>query len=432
MQTASGGFAYWPGAHLSDDPHVSPYATWVLALARKAGVGIPERALEQARKYVSARLSHAAGTTNLAILAEATFAAQALVAAGGQPPSALIDAIYRKRAELDPSSLASLVLAIHGLAPTDSRVGTLIELLTGFVVQTPGAARLVQSSNWHEFDPLGSSGRAHALVTLALSTAQPDHPLASKLTRGLLDLRQGGRWRNTQENAYALLVAWELARRENHSTHARLHAQAGAITLLDGDISAAGRASARLSRDGLPVSANQAGSVNLMLNLLEGGPAHVRVATEWNLANAQARSAGIELERTLTIKNASENLTSAKEGDTVWCNVQLRNRVPLHYVAVTVPLPAGVEGILDLGHGGGARPAGKTPAWVSHQEIRKDRIVLFADSLEPGKHLDSLPLRVVTPGDFVVPAAMSEAMYEPEIQAITPGERLRVLRAQAD
>jgi uncharacterized protein YfaS (alpha-2-macroglobulin family) len=201
--------------------------------------------------------------------------------------------------------------------------------------------------------------------------------------------------------------------------------------LLDSDITAAKQATALLPRDALPVSTNQAGTVGLTLNLLEGGPVHVRVASDWYMAAAQPRSAGIELTRTLTAKDRKAVVTSATEGDTVWCNIELRNHIPLHYVAVTIPLPAGVEGTLDLGRGGGARPTGDTPAWVSHQEIWKDRIVLFADRLEPGNHLDSLPLRVVTPGDYIVPAAIGEAMYEPEIQAIVPGGRLRVRGSQA-
>jgi uncharacterized protein YfaS (alpha-2-macroglobulin family) len=432
MQTAKGGFAYWPGEPLADDPHVSPYATWVLALAHKAGVAIPEHALEQARKYLVARLKQTTGAMPLAKLAEAAVAAQALVAVGGQPPSAAIDAIYRRRAELKPESLASLLLVIHGMSPEDSRVGTLVELLNGSVVQTPGSARLANSGNNQEFDPLSSSGRTHALVTLALSAARPDHPLVGKLVRGLFDLRVGGRWRNTQENAHALLVAWDTARRESHSAHAKVRAAVGTNVLLDGDISVKGHASGQLSRDALAVFGNKAGSVDLSLELLQGGPVHVRVASEWNMATVQPRSAGIELERTFNSKNGTRNVTAVTEGDTVWCNVQLHNRVPLRYIAVTLPLPAGVEGTLDLGSGGSARPVGQIPWWVSHQETWKDRIVLFADSLEPGKHQHSLPLRVVTPGDFVVPAAMTEAMYEPEVQAVAPGGRLRVSPTQSN
>jgi hypothetical protein len=55
MQTASGGFGYWPGA---TEVHVyaSAYATWVLQLAAKAGHPVPEDALRRALDDLEARI----------------------------------------------------------------------------------------------------------------------------------------------------------------------------------------------------------------------------------------------------------------------------------------------------------------------------------------------------------------------------------------
>ena len=47
---------------------------------------------------------------------------------------------------------------------------------------------------------------------MALLRVKPDHPIVAKLARGLLERRAGGRWRNTQENAYALVALLDYAR----------------------------------------------------------------------------------------------------------------------------------------------------------------------------------------------------------------------------
>jgi len=345
----------------------------------------------------------------------------------------VLEALYQERALLDASALSSLVLALHELSPTDSRIDELVSRLAWFVVQTPGAARIAPSNTERgaEFDPFGSPARTHALVTLAMLRARPAHPLVSKLARGLLDLRVGGRWRNTQENAYALLAAWEMSRLERPSDHALMRAKLGETTLLDGDLSAAGaRRSATLSREALPVLPGAAGVVNLLLEMRDGGPVHVRVASEWIMAGFSPRSEAMQLERTLRLADGSSAVSSAKEGQTVLCSFNLRNHVPLDYVAVTVPIPAGLEGTPNLGGGLGARNVGSIPAWVSHREVWKDRVVMYADHLDPGSHSGSVPLRAVTPGEYALPAAMSEAMYEPEVQARTTGGRFRVVAAK--
>ncbi|MCA9685893.1 MAG: hypothetical protein KC457_27210, partial [Myxococcales bacterium] len=93
-----------------------------------------------------------------------------------------------------------------------------------------------------------------------------------------------------------------------------------------------------------------------------------------------------------------------------------------------VPLPAGLEAIdVELGKGSAAMTiSGYRAGWVSHQELRRDRAVIFADRLPEGTHTTTVFVRATTPGDYVMPAASAELMYYPEIYGRTTGGRLVV------
>jgi hypothetical protein len=98
---------------------------------------------------------------------------------------------------------------------------------------------------------------------------------------------------------------------------------------------------------------------------------------------------------------------------------------------IEVPLPAGLEAVdTTIGKGGRARVRVSRPGhgwWVSHQELRGDRAVVFVDHLAPGRHTHSVPLRATTPGRYRMPPARAESMYYPEIYGFTAGEEVRVV-----
>ena len=123
--------------------------------------------------------------------------------------------------------------------------------------------------------------------------------------------------------------------------------------------------------------------------------------------------------RTARSKEAQE----VQLGEPTAIDLQLENRADLSYVAVEVPLPAGLEVLQkNIGRGQASlRIAGHTDPYVSHEELRADRVLLFADYLPAGTHHHTIYVRPTTAGTFVLPAAHAEAMYEPEIHGRTTG-----------
>jgi alpha-2-macroglobulin len=100
--------------------------------------------------------------------------------------------------------------------------------------------------------------------------------------------------------------------------------------------------------------------------------------------------------------------------------------LPLSYVAVEAPVPAGLEPVLDdLGQGHAASLL-RGSRLAGHQERHPDRVLLFIDRLSAGEHQHTVQLRAITPGDYALPPARAEAMYAPEICGRSTGARLIV------
>ena len=93
-----------------------------------------------------------------------------------------------------------------------------------------------------------------------------------------------------------------------------------------------------------------------------------------------------------------------------------------------MPLPPGLEAVdTSLGKGGRARViAGSQGWWVSHQELRRDRAVIFADALRPGEHRTTIFLRAIAAGSFEMPPAEAHAMYTPELRGNTARARVDI------
>ena len=452
-----GGFAYWPGGR---EPHLyaTAYATWTLHQLRQAGYAVPSELLESALSYLQAevvpdgevvRLTPGAGPLRglLDDPLERTRRVLAVHALAelGRKPLAAIDELYTHRAALPVFGRAFLLMALHAALPADPRVAQLTDELLGQVDELPGSAH-VRESVRHKLDALfHSPTRSDALVLWALLRVRPEHPVVPKLVRGLIERRGALGWRNTQENAYALLALAAYGKRFE-ATAPRLHLDAwagpgrrspwlGAAELRDRQSPPQGLA--------LPmprlIEAAARGDVGPLLLQRQGrGRLYYRVGLTWAEAGLDlpARTRGLRLERALRTQAAKSGSATAPLalaiGEPVAIDLAIENRALLSYVAIDVPLPAGLEALqLNLGRGQASGMLdGVRGAFVSHQEARPDRIVLFADDLPPGTHHHTLYVRPTTPGRFSLPPARAEAMYQPEVYGRSTGTLVEVREAK--
>ncbi|HEY8377712.1 MAG TPA: alpha-2-macroglobulin, partial [Nannocystis sp.] len=160
------------------------------------------------------------------------------------------------------------------------------------------------------------------------------------------------------------------------------------------------------------------------------GRMYYRLGAEWAPAdpNLPARGHGLEVTRELRLADGSLGERAIAVGDAVAVDLTLTARTRIRYVALDVPIPAGLEAVqLNLGRGQWAGMlSGARGWWVSHEELRRDRALVFADDLPPGTHRHTVFLRATSRGEFQLPPAHAEAMYMPEVWGRSDGARVRV------
>ena len=159
------------------------------------------------------------------------------------------------------------------------------------------------------------------------------------------------------------------------------------------------------------------------------GPLFYRIGAEWAPAQADlpARAQGFTVTRNLrTLSGPATDAITA--GEALARDITVRSEVRVRHVVVDVPLPAGLEGVSHtLGVGRSAQVlAGQRGWWVSYEEQRPDRLLVFADDLPPGTHTHTLDLRATSGGRFSFPPAQAEAMYIPEVYGRSVGATLEV------
>lgn len=436
MEVPGGGLGYWPG---DTTPHAyaTAYATWVLVQLRKAGYEVPRGFIVSQQEYLAKQVegwaSH--GTPNVHDDVRLAMALVALAESDDEPRPALV-ALYERRKRLPLFTRAMVLVALHRSDPADARVATLAgELLEG-LDERDGFAHVRDGGGWlgSFFD---SGPRTEAMVLLALLQAAPDDRRVEKLTRGLMELRRHGAMRNTQERAYALLALAEHARR----FEAEEPAFDGSVWV-DADF---------IGRPRFEGRSGESQALELPLPWTEDAPApgtdpfdgrvtlarrgrgrmYWRVAMRWvpEPATLRPHAAGITIERALrTEAGAVAEADAIASGQMVALDLTLTTNEVLDYVAIDVPLPAGLEAV-DTTIGKGRRAMvlrGSQGWWVSHTELKTERALVFADRLPPGKHHHTVFLRAITPGDYVMPPSHAEAMYYPEIQGNTAPQRVRV------
>jgi uncharacterized protein YfaS (alpha-2-macroglobulin family) len=333
---------------------------------------------------------------------------------------------------------ATLAMALHGLAGQEDRVATLLDAVEagfdekGELLVKPGNA---------DFYYYGSPTRSKAQAAIALSRLRPS---AKVLPILLEDLAEGTEKYTTQATAYSLLA---LAAHLEGSTAeglpfrvtldganlvatrdlgfgskefqiplASLRGQKATLSLASGDDRAVGFiASARWRR---PLSAHG----NAVATRTPRGPEVYRVFT--------------------TPKGGAVDLTKVRAGDVLRVAILARlpvehvDRARLGYLALTDRLPAGFEPIqpdlatvASVPELGGEHPFSWVLRWgnsASHVELHDDRVDLYFDHVEGDEVAATYLVRASTPGEFVLPPAAAELMYEGDSSGYSDAGRVTV------
>jgi hypothetical protein len=459
-QRGDGGFGMWPDSPESS-PWVSAYALWVLDIAKKNGANVPKRTIERGRAYVRRYLAEL--REDELYLATAAFVVDVLAEVGA-PDTGYMSRLYDSRKKLPLFARAFLLHALVVSKQKHDMVATLEREIEGQLRIDANMAFANENLGDDYAVLMDSPARTSALVLRALVAANPRHPMASKLARGLLAVRRGGNWRSTQEAAFALLSLDAYRRAQEKATPDYV----AKVWLAGGELFSHEMRGKSLSvaEQSIPAAKLGRGSKLVFEKRGEGTLFYeARLTYARRRLPSQPLDRGFYVQKTLravtpeglpdAIRSIPDIGTRKFEGGALAiADIVIVTPSPREFVVIDDPLPAGFEAVdanlsttaswLRVAHSGGepgstdcddcdpedweddlAHGRAFLDSWY-RRELRDDRVVFFVDHMAAGMYHYRYLARATTLGTFVVPPTKAEEMYTPETFGRTAAEVVEV------
>lgn len=476
-QGYDGGFGFW-----NEDQSqlwLSAYATLVIEEAAKKGYTVPKESRERAVSFLRNRLvgtipkdepdddvkdagaaeddEHGPIGDGLSeldrkgrMLADAAFVVDALATAGASDPGT-INRLYDKRKDMPLFAEALLLHAMSAAKLPQAQLDTLAKEIEGRLRIGPN--EVLAQPEGPVYQPMLDSGtRTTAMVLRAFMSANPKHPLGSRLARGILNARVDGAWRSTQENLWALLALDAYKRAQEPA------AQQFEGTAFLGKDQIGHAFFQGMHEEPIFVPPNKLGG-ELTFKVEGAGKmfwsAELRYATtvlptkpldRGFFVEKRVRSfASADLETVLKTppSHSGAGTNIAKVGQLVLVDLYVESSEPRDQVVIDDPLPAGVEPIeVALETTAKSQDIADAPyvahglkkkqdAWLTpsvHREHRDDRVLTFLGHVDPGLYHFRYLARATAVGSFVVPPTNVEAMYAPEVAGRTAATTFTITR----
>ena len=446
-----GGFLYWPSERARSNPWLSAYVLLTLDRAQRAGFAVPQSALDGARAYLVSYLK------NERPLVSRAFVQDVFATIGHADPGALTK-LFEGRDKLSIAERAYLAHAMAFAKMDLEKAGELLQIEDR--VRLTSTTAIVVDNILDSYIPeMVSDVTTTADVLRAIVAVNPEHPLLSKLARGLVDTRtMSGTWRNTHEAAWAL-TALEDYRRVALKAAPDFDGSVslGSSALLTAPFHGPAFGAKKVVK---PLAELQNGDT-LTFDVKGSGTLFYETRLRYALAAMPEKPldrgfAIIKYMRPVSMDSLAAarsslpraSVASARGGELVLIDLLVTATDPRRQVVIDDPLPAGLEAIdarfatasraqasvgsdgfdddsnsFDTAHAMGT--ALRTS--FTHREMHDDRVLTFIADMQPGVYHYQYLARATTLGNFVLPPTRAECMYEPETFGRTAGGAFGVL-----
>ncbi|RTD92553.1 alpha-2-macroglobulin family protein [Variovorax atrisoli] len=431
-QTADGGFSLWPGA--GTDAFATLYAVQLLVEAKDHKLPVPQDLLQKADTYLQGWLG--SGDNTLDGWRQRAQAAYLLTRQGIVAPAALANLREARRNQMSRQGVgwgddlgAVYLAASYQLVKQEQVANELLDpVWSDLLVRTEKKQR---RNAWGAYyDPL-----VHDSMTLHLVGRHfPSRLKALKpaVWEGMAEMVREG-WYNSLSSASMLLAVDSYFEAVGQNVEGKLSASA---------VNAQGQAAALALGSVNPITraAVPAGTARLKLSNDSDFNLYYSWAEQGFERNVPATPVNKGMEIFHEVLDAKGNpITKAKLGEEVTVRVRVRSleRAQINDVALVDVLPGGLEPVLQaVGDDEDAANA-DAPIWkkrlggggswkVQYADIREDRVVFYGGV---GKDLLEVTYkaRATNVGDYVVPAAYGEAMYDRRVFSRSAGARFQVV-----
>jgi uncharacterized protein YfaS (alpha-2-macroglobulin family) len=443
-QCSNGGFAYWPGACWTVSPYLTAYLLHVFKNAADLNYAVDAGMRSRAYAYLEKELAQKPPTNESwwpSYTAWQAFAVKVLVD-GGRNQDSNLNRLYGYRDRMPVFALAYLHDALmtrgSGRGDTPARLTELRRRMSNAVLPEGGSAHVEELSDPYLLWFWNSNVRSTAIVLNTLVRAGADETEIRPIVGWMMAARKGGRWGNTQENAYAMeaLVAYY---RKYESAVPSFDA---VVTLGTEELAREpfrGRSTESTKKE-VPMAqvlAKAQPGTTQPLTFQKEGTGTLFYAARFRYAADQLFQDGLDSGFHITRSYAPyvetgtrPAATSYKAGDLIRVTLTFNLTKERRFVAATDPLPAGFEPVeswfATTAAALGAKQDDQGDAdsdWMAwwqrggfdHVERHDDRVQLFATRLSEGRHEFSYVVRATTAGTYRTAPARAEEMYEPEV-----------------
>ncbi len=431
-QKASGGFALW-AQRQEVWPYVSVHVAHALIRASYKGYKVNQDMLQGSLKYIRTIEQHIPANYPPAIrqfiIAYSLYVrslsndfdrsrASKLLQAAGDPDKLPLEAV------------GWLLMVLSGDAQYEPQVVTLRQFLNNRVIETASTAHFASSISDGDYLVMHAKRRADGVILEALIKDQPKSDLIPKLVKGLQAHSRKGRWSNTQENAFILLALDQYFQTfENQTPDFVARSWLGQEFV--GQHAFKGY-STETHKVEVPMDwlLQQGERSDLILDKDGAGRLYYRIGLRYAPEDLELAAAnyGFEVKRTYKalddasdVQQREDGVWVIKAGARVEVELQLFAPANRYHVALVDPLPAGLEAInpalvvnADSELDNDPQFAWWWGSWYEHQNLRDERAEAFTSLLRGGVYTYRYIARATTPGEFVVPPAKAEEMYQPE------------------
>ncbi|MBR8835493.1 MAG: hypothetical protein DSM106950_16095 [Stigonema ocellatum SAG 48.90 = DSM 106950] len=268
-----------------------------------------------------------------------------------------------------------------------------------------------------------TTAQAQALRLFIAQKSKPE--MVDRLLQSLLAQRRNGMWQNSYDNAQALTALVEYSQLQPKPANFVAKVQLGGKNLGEIRFDSYHNLSADVK---IPMAELPRGRRDLLLQKSGEGRLHYLAAYRYRLqGNQPGRFNGLRVTREVRGVGSGENVLqkvglyakdkplSLESGQVFDVGLEIIVDHPVEHVVINDPLAAGLEAVDASFQTATAALQALADSWeVGFKTIYRDRIVAYADHLDPGVYSLHYLVRSVTPGTFLWPGAEVRLQYAPE------------------
>ncbi|BAZ29923.1 alpha-2-macroglobulin domain-containing protein [Cylindrospermum sp. NIES-4074] len=424
LQLADGGFASFPGQEKSD-PWVSPYAAESLVKANQAFPGfVNSGMLSRLKTYLQKVLANP-GEYDFCKqkLCKNQLQLNALISLAelGDKRNSFLSDIYQQREKFDLVTQIKLARYLSQFPEWQDESQIIQNQLQKNIYETGRAAVVNLPASWGWMNS-NTTTQAQALRLFIAQKAKPE--VIDKLFQSLLGMRRNGTWTTSYNNAQALTALVEYSQLQptppNFVTTVKLAGNKLGENRFDGYKNP----SLQLN---VPMDKLPRGRRELLLQNSGKGKLHYLVAYNYRLqGNQPGKFNGLRVTREISKAGEEKVLQklglyafdkplTLQPGQVFDIGLEIIADHPVEHLVITDPLPAGFEAVDESFQTATPALQAKADNWqLGFKTIYRDRILAYADHLEPGVYSLHYLVRSVTPGKFLWPGAEVHLQYAPE------------------